>query len=95
MTREFDVVAERDEAGYYVASVPALRGCHTQAKSLDELMSRIEEAIECAWRLRGASPGVGVLSALNGFGSAHEPFAQNHGQAVHRRPQEAGFPGDS
>ena len=44
--REFHVVVERDERGYYVASVPALHGCHTQAKSLDELMSRIQEAIE-------------------------------------------------
>jgi predicted RNase H-like HicB family nuclease len=46
MAREFDVVVERDEDGYYVASVPALRGCHTQAKSLDELMARVREAIE-------------------------------------------------
>ncbi len=46
MKREFDVVVERDEDGYYVASAPALRGCHTQAKSLDELMLRIQEAIE-------------------------------------------------
>ena len=36
----------RDEDGYFVASVPALRGCHTQAKSLDVLMKRIKEAIE-------------------------------------------------
>jgi predicted RNase H-like HicB family nuclease len=42
---EFDVVIERDEDGYYVASVPALRGCHTQAKSLDALMKRAQEAI--------------------------------------------------
>jgi predicted RNase H-like HicB family nuclease len=42
---EFDVVIERDEDGYYVASVPALRGCHTQAKSLDALMKRVQEAI--------------------------------------------------
>jgi predicted RNase H-like HicB family nuclease len=45
-TREFNVVVERDDAGWYVASVPALPGCHTQARSLDELMSRIREAIE-------------------------------------------------
>jgi predicted RNase H-like HicB family nuclease len=45
MTREFDVVIEKDEDGYYVASVPALRGCHTQAKSLDVLMNRVQEAI--------------------------------------------------
>jgi predicted RNase H-like HicB family nuclease len=44
--REFNVVVERDDAGYYVASVPELPGCHTQARSLDKLMERIREAIE-------------------------------------------------
>ena len=43
---EFNVIIEKDEDGYFVASVPALRGCHTQAKSLDVLMKRIREAIE-------------------------------------------------
>ena len=42
----FSVVIERDEDGYYIGSVPLLSGCHTQAKSLDELMKRIKEAIE-------------------------------------------------
>lgn len=46
MAREFSVLIERDAEGYYVASVPALRGCHAQAKSLDELMARIREAVE-------------------------------------------------
>jgi len=46
MTKEFNVVIEKDEDGFFVASVPALRGCHTQAKSLDILMKRIKEAIE-------------------------------------------------
>ncbi|MBK6429434.1 MAG: type II toxin-antitoxin system HicB family antitoxin [Anaerolineae bacterium] len=46
MMREFSVMIEKDEDGYFVASVPALRGCHTQAKSLDVLMKRIKEAIE-------------------------------------------------
>jgi len=46
MTREFSVIIERDSEGYYVASVPALSGCHTQARSLDTLMKRIREAIE-------------------------------------------------
>lgn len=46
MTQEFNVVIERDADGYFVASVPALRGCHTQAKSLDVLMKRVREAIE-------------------------------------------------
>ncbi len=46
MTREFSVVIEQDEDGYFVATVPALHGCHTQARSLDVLMKRIREAIE-------------------------------------------------
>jgi predicted RNase H-like HicB family nuclease len=46
MTREFHIVIEKDADGYFVASVPSLRGCHTQAKSLDVLMKRIKEAIE-------------------------------------------------
>ncbi|HOG92931.1 MAG TPA: type II toxin-antitoxin system HicB family antitoxin [Opitutaceae bacterium] len=44
--RSFNVVIERDLDGYYVGSVPELRGCHTQAKSLDALMTRIREAID-------------------------------------------------
>jgi predicted RNase H-like HicB family nuclease len=46
MARQFDVVVEKDSEGFFVASVPALAGCHTQARSLDELMERIKEAIE-------------------------------------------------
>jgi predicted RNase H-like HicB family nuclease len=44
--KEFSVVIEKDSDGYFVASVPSLRGCHTQAKSLDQLIERIKEAIE-------------------------------------------------
>lgn len=45
MQRQFDVVIERDEEGYYVASVPQLPGCHTQGRSLDEVTERIREAV--------------------------------------------------
>lgn len=55
MTRQFDVVVERDAEGYFVASVPSLPGCHTQAKSLDELMLRIREAIELCLEVQGQS----------------------------------------
>ncbi len=44
--REFLVVIERDEDGYLVGSVPSLRGCHTQAKTMDELLERVKEAIQ-------------------------------------------------
>ena len=44
--REYSVIIERDTEGYYVAEVPELPGCHTQAKSLDKLMERVREAIQ-------------------------------------------------
>ncbi|MBV5308566.1 type II toxin-antitoxin system HicB family antitoxin [Chromatium okenii] len=44
--KEFYIMIERDAEGYFIASVPSLPGCHTQAKSLDILMERIQEAIE-------------------------------------------------
>ncbi len=53
MQREFDVVIERDSDGYYVASVPALQGCHTQSRSLDDLMDRMKEAIELCLEVAG------------------------------------------
>ncbi|HJH28258.1 MAG TPA: type II toxin-antitoxin system HicB family antitoxin [Methanosarcinaceae archaeon] len=46
MNKEFTIVIEQDEDGIYIASVPELEGCHTQAKTLDELKERVEEAIE-------------------------------------------------
>lgn len=46
MAREFIVIIERDEEGYLVGSVPGLRGCHTQGRSMDELLERVEEAIQ-------------------------------------------------
>ena len=53
--REFNVIIEKDQDGYFVASVPSLRGCHTQAKSLDTLMKRIKEAIELCLELEEPS----------------------------------------
>lgn len=44
--KTFNVIIERDTEGFYIASVPELKGCHTQAKSMDKLMERIKEAIE-------------------------------------------------
>jgi predicted RNase H-like HicB family nuclease len=68
MTREFNVIIERDSEGYYVASVPQLRGCHTQARSLDTLMKRIREAIELCLEVEGEETGtsefIGVQRVL-------------------------------
>jgi predicted RNase H-like HicB family nuclease len=56
---EFSVIIERDEDGYFVATVPELRGCHTQAKSLDKLMQRIREAIQLCLEVEGGVPKPG------------------------------------
>jgi len=53
-------MVEKDESGYYVASVPELPGCHTQAKTLDELTRRIKEAIEAYLEAEGFKPEEGV-----------------------------------
>jgi predicted RNase H-like HicB family nuclease len=44
--RKFTVVIERDEEGNYLASFPALHGCHTHAKNLNTLMKRSREVVE-------------------------------------------------
>lgn len=46
MKRTFNVVIEKDATGYFVGVVPELPGCHSQARSLDELNRRMKEAIE-------------------------------------------------
>lgn len=51
--RDYNVVIELDSEGYYVASVPELPGCHTQAKSLDQLMKRIRVAVELCLEVNG------------------------------------------
>lgn len=56
MTHQFDVIVEKDSEGFFVASVPALPGCHTQARSLDDLMLRIREAIELCLEVAGTQP---------------------------------------
>ena len=45
MSAEYTIVIEKDEDGYYVGSVPALPGCHTQGSSIDQLLERMQEAI--------------------------------------------------
>ena len=43
--RKFTVIIEQDEDGHYVATVPALQGCHTQAKRQDVPLKRVREVI--------------------------------------------------
>jgi predicted RNase H-like HicB family nuclease len=45
MTHKFTVLIEQDESGSYVASVPSLKRCYTQADTIPEVLERIREAI--------------------------------------------------
>ena len=46
MRREFDAIISKDSERFYVATVPAIKGCHTQAKSMDELAERLKEVVQ-------------------------------------------------
>ncbi|MFH1649873.1 MAG: type II toxin-antitoxin system HicB family antitoxin [Candidatus Woesearchaeota archaeon] len=46
MTRKYTVIIERDEDGWLVSNVVGLPGCHTQGKTMDELLARTKEAIQ-------------------------------------------------
>lgn len=45
MTQKFNVIIEQGEDGYIISDVVELPGCHTQAKTIDELLRRTKEAI--------------------------------------------------
>ncbi|MBI2448932.1 type II toxin-antitoxin system HicB family antitoxin [Candidatus Pacearchaeota archaeon] len=42
---QFNVVIEKGEDGYLISDVVELPGCHTQARTMDELLKRTKEAI--------------------------------------------------
>ena len=46
MTQTYSVLIERDEDGLFVAKVPDIPGCYSQASNLNDLIPRIQEAIE-------------------------------------------------
>lgn len=54
--KQFKVIIERDEDGFFVASVPALPGCYTQAKTLSELTKRVREAISLCLEVAKSDP---------------------------------------
>ena len=67
--RQFQVIIERDEDGFFVASVPALPGCHTQAKTLPALNKRVKGAISLCLDVARSNPS--YFKRLRSF--AYEP----------------------
>lgn len=54
--REFYVIIEQDEDGYYIGEVPQLRACYSQGRTLDELMVNIKEVIELCLEEQDGEP---------------------------------------
>jgi predicted RNase H-like HicB family nuclease len=52
-THDFTILIEQDEDGFYVASVPDIQGCHTQGKTIPEVLERIKEAVEVCVEAEG------------------------------------------
>ncbi len=46
MEREFYVLIEKDENGFFVGEVPSLKACYSQGRTMDELLQNIREVIE-------------------------------------------------
>lgn len=57
VAREFTVIIERDSEGYLVGRVPGLSVCHTQARTMDELVTRVKEAIQLCLEVQGEDAG--------------------------------------
>ena len=55
----FSVIVERDADDWLVGSVSELPGCHSQAKSLDDLMQRMREAVELYFEVEGLDCSLG------------------------------------
>lgn len=56
MAKVYNVIIEKDSEGILVATVPALPGCHTQARTQDELMERVKEAVLLCLEAQGEEP---------------------------------------
>ncbi|MBI2143020.1 type II toxin-antitoxin system HicB family antitoxin [Candidatus Woesearchaeota archaeon] len=57
MARKYTIVIEKDEEGWLVSEVVELPGCHTQAKTMDQLLERTKEAIQ-AYLKTGEAPEI-------------------------------------
>lgn len=61
---DFNIIIEKDSEGYFVSEVVELPGCHTQAKTMEELIERTKEAI--ALYLECEEPGIDIRSEFIG-----------------------------
>ena len=58
MARKYTMLVEKDEDGWLVSEVVELPGCHTQAKTMDQLIERTKEAIQAYLGEEGYTPEI-------------------------------------
>jgi predicted RNase H-like HicB family nuclease len=51
--RQFTVIIEEGEDGYLIGTALELKGCHTQGKTMEELLKNVKEAIELYLEVEG------------------------------------------
>ena len=56
MLKSFTIIIEEDEDGFFVGTVPSLKGCHSQGRTIDELLANMKEAIELCLKVEGEIP---------------------------------------
>lgn len=91
MVREFTVVVERDEQGNFVATVPSLPGCHTQARTRDVLDERILEAIAVCLETGRKQRLHLNLSGSSASAFRYEPEASSHWARTYRGLAKGGL----
>ena len=55
MVKKYTIIIEKDEYGWLVSEVVELPGCHTQAKTMDQLLKRTKEAIQAYLEIEDVS----------------------------------------
>ena len=68
----FKVILEQDEKGYFVASVPAVPGCHSQGKTYEEVLKNIKEAIELCLEVANSDPSYKAKIDFGGAGKVSQ-----------------------
>ena len=89
MGKEFTVIIERDEEGFFVGTVPSLKGCHTQARPLDELMERIKEAIQLCLEVERGICHWAAGTSRRSEGNFVSRFLKGYSLANKKRPLRA------
>lgn len=46
MGKKYTVIIEKDKEGWLVSEVVELPGCHSQAKTMNQLLTRTKEAVQ-------------------------------------------------